>query len=662
MKKYFTILLLFSICSYAQRFNSLNNDQKFIDSISNIIKFTKNDSIKSYHSFKLSDLHRRNNNLEKFAYYLQIGNKYADKYPFLSDLSGYYNSLHYAINGQTDMYALGMSKTLAKLKRYRCAESYEMQVVILQNLAIVRSLQDNPRESMRLLTEEAIPIALKSNNSEITADLYKQLGIALMNVSDRVKADEYLQRASNEMARAKFSPVLLESKVELYIVTAENLIYLDKYEECRKFLQRAFALLAPYPESNLNGLYYFSEGLYFHKKARYDLALKSYEKGIQNCILNHDQRSRNRLMFAKYRTLVAFENYQKAKEVLNDLVNNENLLAVDKKKLYKEMAWILEKLGEYQKAFDYTEKYIFIYDSLVGSQTESQILALETKFNKTQKEDKIKELEIQKMQALLTAKYHRMHYIVFGLTSFILLLTTIFLFKNSKHQRKMAFQKKINYQQSISAFKSQKELEVMQAMITGEEAERKRIARDLHDGIGSRLSALKMQLQGVDPQEVDSLTQLSTSVSLSIIELRQIAFNLMPETLLKLGLEIALQDLCNTLITDKVRIAFHTNAIRENNNAGDQIAIFRIVQELISNALRHADCTQIIVDCSQKENLFLINVEDNGKGFNVDSINSYQGLGLKNIRNRIDLLKGSLKVTSEINKGSIFNVLLFLNG
>jgi two-component system NarL family sensor kinase len=661
MKKYFTILLLFSICSYAQRFNSLNNDQKFIDSISNIIKSTKSDSIKSFYSFKISDLHRRNGNLKKFEYYLKIGNQYAHKYPFLTDVSGYYNSLRYVVNGQTDLYSEGISKALGKLKKYRFKASYEIQAMILQNLSIVKLLLDDQKESMRLLTEEAIPNALKSKNSEIISDLYKHVGIALMNVSDRLKANEYLQKAVNEIEKATYSPVLLESKIELYIVSAENLLYLDKNAEGKKMLQKAYDLLNPFPKSNLNGLYYYADGLFFYKTERYDLALKSYEKGIENCIVNHDDRSMNRLKFVKYQALVALEYYQKAKEVLGDLLKTQQLLAVEKKKFYNEMAWILEELGEDEKAYDFTEKYIFISDSLMVSQTKNQILALETKFNTTEKENKIKELESQKQQALLTAKYNQLHYIVFGLISFILLLTSLFLFKNSKNQRKIAFQKEINYQQNITAFKTQKELEVMQAMIGGEEAERKRIARDLHDGIGSRLSALKMQLQGFVPLEAEAIAHFSNSLSLSIVELRQIAFNLMPEALLKLGLEMALKDLCNTLKTNKVSIVFHANEISPNNSQSHQVTIFRIVQELINNALKHSNCNEIIVDCSQNQELFLITVEDNGNGFDSDAIDSFHGSGLKNIKNRIDLLKGKLEVNATPNKGSVFNITLSFN-
>ncbi len=208
----------------------------------------------------------------------------------------------------------------------------------------------------------------------------------------------------------------------------------------------------------------------------------------------------------------------------------------------------------------------------------------------------------------------------------------------------------------------QKDLDVMQAMINGEEAERKRIARDLHDGIGSRLSALKMQLQTMNESANNAapFQSFTDSLSKSIIELRQIAFNLMPETLLKLGLELALKDLCHSLHTNKVTVAFQANEISKSIKANDQVTIFRIVQELINNALKHSNCTEIIVDCSQNDDLFLITVEDNGKGFNSVDLAAYNGLGLKNIKNRIELLKGKLDVQSIPNKGTVFNIELLL--
>ena len=196
--KWILIVFLFTISIYSQRFNSLNDNSKFIDSITTIIKTTKNDSIKCVNSFKIADLYRRNKNIKKFNEYLRLGNTISKKYDYLNDLSGYFNALKYVINGDIESFSKEITETLSKLKKYDSSSSYEMQAIIAQNLSIVRRMQDNEKESMRLLVEVAIPAAIKSKNSEILSDQYKLIGIALMNISDRKKAESYIARLQKD--------------------------------------------------------------------------------------------------------------------------------------------------------------------------------------------------------------------------------------------------------------------------------------------------------------------------------------------------------------------------------------------------------------------------------------------------------------------------------
>jgi signal transduction histidine kinase len=204
---------------------------------------------------------------------------------------------------------------------------------------------------------------------------------------------------------------------------------------------------------------------------------------------------------------------------------------------------------------------------------------------------------------------------------------------------------------------NEKELVVMQTIIDSEEAERKRIARDLHDGIGSRLSSLKMQLNKLAGSKIneEDLRRLSSELSLSIADLRQTAYNLIPETLLKLGLEMALKDLCISMENDKVSVSFSAYEISKSISETHQITIYRIVQELLANALKHSNCDEIFLDCSQNGNLFLISLEDNGIGFNTNDIDNFTGLGLKNIQNRVAMLKGKFEIKSS-NAGTNFYI------
>ncbi|MEP6805652.1 MAG: sensor histidine kinase [Flavobacterium sp.] len=188
-------------------------------------------------------------------------------------------------------------------------------------------------------------------------------------------------------------------------------------------------------------------------------------------------------------------------------------------------------------------------------------------------------------------------------------------------------------------------------MIEGEEVERKRIARDLHDGLGSMLSGLKIHLKLAEKDNALSPAEINTLLDNSIKELRNISQNLMPESLLKLSLEHALRDLCMANSNAKTTIEFQYLIQKPNLPKNYEIVIYRIIQELLNNALKYAEATQILVSCSQNKDTFFITVEDNGIGFDVSDKNN-SGMGLRNIKNRVEFLKGKLEIESTPNKGT----------
>ncbi len=148
------------------------------------------------------------------------------------------------------------------------------------------------------------------------------------------------------------------------------------------------------------------------------------------------------------------------------------------------------------------------------------------------------------------------------------------------------------------------------------------------------------------------LNQLDSSVS----ELRRVARNLMPESLLNFGLEIALKDLCEFYMKEDLQIDFQAIDIQKDIPLNLQVNIYRIVQELLSNAVKHSNANNILVQCSQNESEFYITVEDNGKGISENEINKWKGLGLKNLQNRVDFLKGKMEIQSAESQGTSINI------
>lgn len=661
------IFLVSAAAVYSQSYNSLADDQKRLDSLTTLFSTAKSDSLKCIVSFKLASLYYKNNEIKKAEHFLNVSKRLIKDNTYLKDLSYYYNTLR-NLPLPSDANALKQFQKAyetanLKLQHYHNREAYSIRSTILFNLGLVYQRQNNDLEAIRILINQAIPVAKKADDKIEIANIYRFLGLIFYNKNDIPKAAQYVNLAIKTLEEKKLNHEnYSEDLLQFYLFYVEILSQQHQLAEAGNYLKKAKGMLETHPDSNLYIDYYAAAGTLAHQNQQYKSAMASFDTGIVKAAADNDTYSVLNFKLLKFESLKALKKYKEAKDLLLEVLKNKEVNIEDKKNYSKDLSLLYKQLGDFPNALRYSERYIALKDSLDSISGKAEIAGLEAKFKNSENENKIKELEAQQQQALMTSQYNRLSYIVLGLIFLMLLLTMFFLMKNSKNQKRIAAQKDINYNQNLNALEIQKERDVMQAMIDGEEAERKRIARDLHDGIGSQLSALKMQWQTIsdfknNPSAVQNFSGL---LSKSIVEIRQIAFNLMPETLLKLGLELALKDLCDSLRNKNTEITFQANEISKAIKATDQVTIFRIVQELINNALKHAECSEIIVDCSQNQDLFLITVEDNGKGFNSNDPEASKGLGLRNISNRIELLKGKLEIHSEHNKGTVFNIELLL--
>ncbi len=644
-----------------QRVYTLGNDGHFTDSLKMLVARTSSDSIRCANSYRLSELLRINGKPEEAKRYSDTANALSIKFPYLRDAAVFYNAYSYIASGDYTGYEKQLLLANNKLKKYPGRQANSLRAFVLKNMSIISQLNNNEKEAMRIIVNEAIPVAKQSGNNEILSALYRSLGIIFMNYPERQKADMYLKLSIDCLESTdNDSPTLLESKVETYAIHAENLVEMGSVYAAKRSLDKAFRILKDYPGSNLNNLYYCSEGMYYYRSGRLKQAYASYDKGIQSCARHMDRLGMNRLKYMKYEALCSEKKYEEAKQVLLDLLRSPSLFVVDQKNWYKELAQTCELLGDVKNANHYNKLYIHLSDSLHNAAFQKEINQLEARFHKAENENTIRQLKARQERMGLIAENNKLYYGIFGLVCLVLIIVFVLFWIRANSHKKLALEKAKNYEQSLLSLGKQKEMEVLQASIAGEEIERKRIARDLHDGIGSLLSSLKMKLIK-NPNSLHELNEqesqrVAVLLNRSISELRQIAYNLVPETLLKLGLEKALQDLCLLLRTEDVSIVFHAHGIRPDITESNQIIIYRIVQELINNALKHAQCSEIVVDCSQNESLFFITVEDNGKGFDASSPETLQGSGLRNLKNRIELLKGKFQIDSAPGRGTACNI------
>lgn len=206
-----------------------------------------------------------------------------------------------------------------------------------------------------------------------------------------------------------------------------------------------------------------------------------------------------------------------------------------------------------------------------------------------------------------------------------------------------------------------KHLEIFRTTIETQEQERKRIGRDLHDEMGPLLSAAKIQLELLkEPHSLDIgiLADYQKLLDEAITSMRNTAQALVPDTLYHFGLIVATNELCNKLNSPTCPIVFTYDELPVFD-IPVQLNLYRIIQELLNNAIRHAHAKHLKIKFINKERVWVLVVEDDGIGVDMQTAVQLTGMGLKNIQNRVMVLHGKLYFKSQVNKGTLVEVVLY---
>jgi signal transduction histidine kinase len=301
----------------------------------------------------------------------------------------------------------------------------------------------------------------------------------------------------------------------------------------------------------------------------------------------------------------------------------------------------------------FDQKWDSLSQSLHEKELSEYAMELKTKYETEKKDIKLKLQDAQIKQK------NNLNYILLGSTG-ALLVISLLAYRNYKHNQKIQ-------QQRITELETEKLLAATEAVLKGEEQERTRLAKDLHDGLGGMLSGIKYSLNTMKgnlvmtPDNAQAFERSMDMLDSSIKEMRRVAHNMMPEALVKFGLDTALKDFCNDINQSGI-LKVKYQSIGLDNVVIDQLAaitIYRIVQELLNNTIKHAAATNVIVQVSKTDSLLSVTVEDDGKGFDTSILKQAKGIGWSNILNRVEFLKGTLDVNSEPGKGT--SVLIELN-
>lgn len=328
----------------------------------------------------------------------------------------------------------------------------------------------------------------------------------------------------------------------------------------------------------------------------------------------------------------------------------------------REQQWIEEERKCYQvlaelalldeRDFVKSQKLLFKVDSLGDVILGDNILRnneeLRIKYGTGQKEAQIELLNQRHKSILLIS-------IIGGAAMVSGILALLFLFLWSRQKRRKT-------ELQLKQLEQEKQLVATRSVLEGEMQERSRLARDLHDGLGGILSAAKINMSELkngallEFPGVEGINRIMGLLDESLRELRRVAHHLMPESLSRYGLKVALSDFCRTV--EKIEFAWFGEEDRLDSQL--EIVVYRIVHELVGNALKYSDATHILVHIVQDRDRISLTVEDNGKGFDASAATA--GTGLQNIRTRVAALEGNIDIFSAEKEGTEVHVELKIKG
>lgn len=320
------------------------------------------------------------------------------------------------------------------------------------------------------------------------------------------------------------------------------------------------------------------------------------------------------------------------------------------KETYRSIGDCYQKMKQFEKAYLYLNKYSGLNDTLLNEETSAQIAELQTRFDSEKKDLLIKNKDIELATNKADASKKKFLIYLLLVLSISIVLIAFLVINRSKLKQKNVLQTERMRQKELQS----------KAILEAEENERKRIAAELHDGVGQILSAAKLNLSTLGSHINNSSPQANlpytTSIELvddAVKEIRAISHNLMPNALVKSGFVAAVKEFVSKLNnSEKLKINLEITGLQQRLEQTTETILFRVLQELVSNIVKHANANQISIQLVQHENEITLMVEDNGIGFDTSSKDEMNGLGLKNIQSRIAFLNGHFNIDSAPDKGT----------
>lgn len=485
---------------------------------------------------------------------------------------------------------------------------------------------------------QAVKIAEAGNDKKILGRAYNNIGVFYVTTDDLSRAETYHQKALQVRLELNDAGDIFQSYENLGIVSREQ----KQYDKALGYYYQAAEYAQKKGDSSDIAFVYNDIGAALSLKGDFNKAQTYLEASIAT------RERMNETSELAYTYNYLGENYERKKDLNNAeryikkalataIANHNNKQTYE---AYESLSDYFARNGSYDSAYRYAMKYKHFKDSITRIDQKKIIAELNAKFESTQKE----QLILKQQHAISTRNYAMLA--IGGL----LVMGSALAYsrhRRNKLEQQTKLQKAILHQQELST----------KAILEAEENERKRIASDLHDGVGQMMSAAKLNLSSLQHELPMDKTELKRAfenalalVDESCKEVRNVSHNIMPNSLLKSGLASAIREFVNRIDSRVMKVNLYTEGLNERLEPNLENVLYRVVQECVNNVIKHAEAHALDITLIKDEEGISITIEDNGRGF--DPNQQRDGLGLKNIRSRVEFLKGSVEWQSAAGKGT----------
>ena len=528
----------------------------------------------------------------------------------LAQLSTDDKALYYYLYGQiyyeNSDSPTGLSYFMKARDIYKAQKKYAKVVELNLIIVEIKRLAEYKYKDYKYLIDEAVAYAIKTNNSALLSKTYKEIGNNLFYY-DGLQSLAYYQKALLENKKVK------DSSFEADVNHNIGLVYMEKLHDYK--LARKYTLLSLnyFQKHNLNTdivWNYINQADIFIKEKKNDSALIMYQKA--------------------------------------DAIEIKDNKAGTKVLLYGFMADLYKEMKNYQKVVEYGDKKN-VYEKIINSK--DQLIAIrdidakyQTKENKTQ----IAGLEndMKKGGAVV-------------IFLFVMLILIVLGYKNLNKKKKIMEQlKQIEIHKLENNLKEQ-ELHEIDRILEVQDKERVKIANDLHDNLGSLLATVKLNFSNLKQrnnalEDKDGLFDKTNSlIEEAYQKVRTFAHTKNAGVIANKGLLSAVQNIAKKVsLPGKLKVEVIPFGLEERIENTLEISIFRMIQEIVTNVIKHASATEIIIHLTQHDDSLNIIVEDNGKGFNPKTIAKKEGMGLANIEKKVEQMGGIFSIDSVKDKGT----------